>query len=162
MDLRRFVAAVFAGRLIRLQLPRNDEIEAPDSGEAASRQSPVVPTRFSPDFAGAYAQSAGIRLALVLLRSDGMLRIITEQRGSTFLLDLHGTVADEGVGILERHWRGIVAEVPSAGVRVGLSNVVFIDTHGERLLRRMSQCGVTFDASGCMNRYVIERIEGGL
>jgi len=91
-----------------------------------------------------------------------MLRIITEQRGSTFLLDLHGTVADEGVEILERHWRGIVEKVPSAGVSVGLSNVVFIDTHGERLLRRMSQCGVQFNASGCMNRYVIERIEGGL
>jgi hypothetical protein len=30
-----------------------------------------------------------------------MLRIITEQRGSTFLLDLHGTVTDEGVVILE-------------------------------------------------------------
>jgi hypothetical protein len=91
-----------------------------------------------------------------------MLRIITEQRGSTFLLDLHGTVGDEGVAILEQHWRGIVEKVPSADVSVGLSNVVFIDAHGERLLRRMSQWGVKFDASGCMNRYVIERIEGGL
>ena len=91
-----------------------------------------------------------------------MLRIITEQRGNTFLLDLHGTVAGEGVGILERHWRGIVEKVPSAAVNVGLSNVGFIDPQGERLLRRMSQCGVEFKAAGCMNRYVIERIEGGL
>ena len=91
-----------------------------------------------------------------------MLRIITEQRGNTFLLDLHGTVDDEGVAILERHWREIVEKVPSAVVTVGLSNVVFIDTHGERLLRRMAQCGVEFNAAGCMNRYVIERIEGGL
>lgn len=91
-----------------------------------------------------------------------MLRIITEQRGHTFHLDLHGTLDDEGVGILERHWRGIVEKVPSTFVTVGLSNVGFIDTHGGRLLRRMAQCGVEFNAAGCMNRYVIERIEGGL
>ena len=90
-----------------------------------------------------------------------MLRIITERRGTTFLLDLHGTVADEGVAVLELHWRGIVENVPSAVVSVDLSNVVFIDAHGERLLRRMSQCGVEFNVAGCMNRYVIERIEGG-
>jgi len=89
-----------------------------------------------------------------------MLRIITEQRENTFLVDLHGTVADEGVATLERHWRGIVEKVPSAVVTVGLTNVVFIDTHGARLLRRMSQCGVEFNGAGCMNRYVIERIEG--
>jgi hypothetical protein len=47
--------------------------------------------------------------------------------------------------------------VPSAVVNVGLSNVEFIDTQGERLLRRMSQCGVEFNAAGCMNRYVIEK-----
>ena len=90
-----------------------------------------------------------------------MLRIITKQRGNTFLLDLHGTVADEGVAVLERHWCGIVEQVPSAGISVGLSNVVFIDAQGERLLRRMAQCGVEFNAAGCMNRYVIERIAGG-
>ena len=91
-----------------------------------------------------------------------MLRIITEQRGNTFHLDLHGTIADEGVAILERHWRGIVEKVPSAVVTVGLPNVEFIDTHGERLLRRMSKCGVEFHAAGCMNRHVIEKIEEGL
>ena len=91
-----------------------------------------------------------------------MLRIITEQLGRTFLLDLHGTIGGEGVAILERHWRGIVEKAPSALVRVGLANVVFIDAHGERLLRRMSQSGVEFNAAGCLNRYVIERIEGGL
>lgn len=91
-----------------------------------------------------------------------MLRIITEQRGDTFYLDLHGTVAGEGLATLEQHWRGIVEKVPSAVVNVGLSNVVFIDTQGERLLRRMAQCGVEFDAAGCLNRYVIETITGGV
>ena len=91
-----------------------------------------------------------------------MLRIITEQRENTFHLDLHGTVANEGLAVLERHWCGIVEKVPSAIVNVDLSNVVFIDPHGERLLRRMAQCGVEFNAAGCMNRYVIERITGGV
>lgn len=86
-----------------------------------------------------------------------MLRIMTEQRGTTFVLDLHGTVGGEGVAILERHWRGIVDKEPAAAVSVDLSNVVFIDTQGTRLRRRMSRCGVEFTAAGCMNRYVIER-----
>jgi len=91
-----------------------------------------------------------------------MLRIITEQRGNTFRLELHGTVADEGLAVLERHWREILNKVPSAIVSIGLSNVAFIDTHGERLLHRMAQCGVSFDGAGCMNRYVIEKISGGV
>jgi hypothetical protein len=39
---------------------------------------------------------------------------------------------------------------------------VFIDAHGERLLHRMAQCGVAFEAAGCMNRYVLDRMTGGL
>ena len=89
-----------------------------------------------------------------------MLRIITEQRGNTYRLELHGTVADEGIGVLERHWLSILDKAPSAIVTVGLSNVGFIDPHGERLLRRMAECGVEFDGAGCMNRYVIEKISG--
>jgi len=91
-----------------------------------------------------------------------MLRIITEQRGNTFVLGLHGSVAGEGIAILERHWRGIETTASSAHVTVDLANVVFIDAHGERLLRRMAQCGVEFNAAGCMNRYVIEKVAGGL
>jgi hypothetical protein len=89
-----------------------------------------------------------------------MLRIITEQRGNTYRLELHGTVAGEGIGVLEIHWRSILDRVPSAIVTVGLSNVGFIDPHGEQLLRRMAERGVEFDAAGCMNRYVIEKISG--
>src|SRR5689334_4083125 len=98
-----------------------------------------------------------IRLAMRFSGVTGMLRIITDQRGNTLFLDLHGTVAGEGVAILERHWRGIVEKVPAAAIRVGLANVVFIDADGERLLRRMSRSGVEFRTAGCMNRYVIER-----
>ena len=91
-----------------------------------------------------------------------MLRITTEQRGSAYRLELHGTIAGEGISVLERHWLSILDKVPSAIVTVGLSNADFIDPHGERLLRRMAECGVEFDGAGCMNRYVIEKISGGM
>jgi hypothetical protein len=91
-----------------------------------------------------------------------MLRIITEQRGPLFRLELHGTVAGEWIDVLERHWREILDAAPSARLTVGLSNVAFIDTAGEELLRRMAEHGVEFDGAGLMNRYVIEKISGGL
>jgi hypothetical protein len=89
-----------------------------------------------------------------------MLRIITEQRGNTYRLELHGTIADEGIGVLEEHWLSIQDNEPSAIVTVNLSNADFINQRGERLLRRMAESGVTFESTGCMNRYIIERISG--
>jgi hypothetical protein len=89
-----------------------------------------------------------------------MLRIITERRGNAYRLELHGTVAGEGLDVLEQHWFSILDEAPSAIVTVGLSNVAFINPHGEQLLRRMAERGVEFDVAGCMNRYVIEKISG--
>jgi len=49
-----------------------------------------------------------------------MLRIITEQRGNAYRLELHGTVAGEGISVLERHWLSILDEAPSAIVTVAL------------------------------------------
>jgi len=91
-----------------------------------------------------------------------MLRIITEQRGNVFHLALHGTVADEGIAVLDEHWRGIREKAPSAAVNVDLANVMFIDAHGTRLLQRMARCGVEFHAAGLLNQYVIEKMAGGL
>jgi hypothetical protein len=91
-----------------------------------------------------------------------MLRIITERKGNTYRLELHGTLAGEGRSVLERHWLSILEKAPSAIVSVGLSDVAFIDARGEQLLRRMAERGVEFDVSGCMNRYVMEKISGGV
>ena len=91
-----------------------------------------------------------------------MLRIITAQSGRTYRLELHGRITGDWIAVLERHWREILDAKPSAIVIVGLSNVEFIDRHGEQLLRRMAKRGVEFDAAGCMNRYVIEKISGGV
>jgi hypothetical protein len=88
-----------------------------------------------------------------------MLRVITQQLGDSCRLELHGLLGGEWVRLLEQRWRTIVTDVPSATVTVVLSDVEFIDADGERLLRRMADGGVSFVVSGCMNRYVIEKLQ---
>ena len=87
-----------------------------------------------------------------------MLRVITRQLGNSYRLELHGMLGGEWVRLLEEHWRAILADRPSATVTVVLSDVEFIDPEGEGLLRRMADGGVVFVVSGCMNRYVIEKL----
>lgn len=91
-----------------------------------------------------------------------MLRIITDHHNGTHRLELHGSITGEWIGVLERHWREILEAAPSAVVIVELSNVVFIDAAGEQLLRRMAQRGVELEGDGCMNRYVIDKLSGGM
>jgi hypothetical protein len=88
-----------------------------------------------------------------------MLRIVTERHGDTYTIVLHGSMAGEWVGLLDRDWRAIVDRAPSATVTAVLSEVSFIDAEGERLLERMCMSGVRLVASGCMNRYVIEKVQ---
>jgi hypothetical protein len=88
-----------------------------------------------------------------------MLRVITERQGDSYRLDLHGTLGGEWVGVLERHWRSVMDEAPSARVTLVLSNVEFIDPQGEHLLRRMADRQVEFVVAGCLNRYVINGLK---
>jgi hypothetical protein len=87
-----------------------------------------------------------------------MLRIETELDGDNCTLALHGSLAGEWVPLLERHWRGVVDQAPSATVTAVLTDVSFIDRDGERLLERMWRRGVEMVASGCMNRHVIDSV----
>jgi hypothetical protein len=87
-----------------------------------------------------------------------MLRVITQQLGNSYRLELCGMLGGEWVPLLEEHWRAILADLPSATVTVVLADVEFIDAEGEGLLRRMADGGVVFVVSGCMNRYVIEKV----
>ncbi len=91
-----------------------------------------------------------------------MLRLITVHREDGYRLELHGTLGGEWVRLLEKHWRALAHNggAPHA-VTVVLSNVDFIDADGERLLRRMAASGVEFEVSGCMNRYVVEKLQAG-
>jgi len=88
-----------------------------------------------------------------------MLRVITERLADRYTLDLHGTLGGEWVAALEQHWRSILDEVPSAAVRLVLSNVDFIDSDGETLLQHMADRNVEFVVAGCMNRYVIDNLK---
>ena len=87
-----------------------------------------------------------------------MLRVITEQQGDGYSLELHGMLGGEWVAVLDQHWRSIVDRAPTAQVTVVLSNVDFIDPAGEQLLQQMADCGVDFVVSGCLNRYVVENL----
>jgi len=87
-----------------------------------------------------------------------MLRIVTEQDGDLYTLSLHGRVAGEWVSLLDRYWRGIADWTPSARITVVLTDVSYIDAEGERVLEHMWHHGVEFVTSGCMNRYVIDKI----
>ena len=91
-----------------------------------------------------------------------MLRLITVHHGNgCYKLELHGTLGGEWVPVLEKQWRALARNGASAGVTVVLSNVDFIDAPGERLLGRMADAGVHFEVSGCMNRYVVEKLQAG-
>src|SRR5512136_2541611 len=87
-----------------------------------------------------------------------MLRIVTEQDGDLYTLSLHGNVAGEWVSLLDHYWRRIADPTPSARITVVLTDVSFIDAEGEYVLERMWRRGVEFVTSGCMNRYVIDKI----
>jgi anti-anti-sigma regulatory factor len=90
-----------------------------------------------------------------------MLRLITVPHGSACRLELHGTLGGEWVPLLRHHWQRIARDHPSARVTLALSNVDFVDAEGERLLQQMADAGVQFVVSGCMNRYVVERLQAG-
>jgi hypothetical protein len=89
-----------------------------------------------------------------------MLRIVTEQCGDACTISLHGRLAGEWVALLDHEWRCIVDSVPWAKVTAVLSEVSFINVDGEELLARMWRRGVEFVGSGCMNQYVIDKIQG--
>jgi len=91
-----------------------------------------------------------------------MLRIITEQSSDGYRLELHGSINGDWIAVLECQWSEIRAAERSARIRVDLSNVEFIDVDGEQLLRRMVQAGTHIDGAGVMNRYVIEKVSGGV
>jgi hypothetical protein len=90
-----------------------------------------------------------------------MLRVITDQQGNSYRLDLHGVLGGEWVPMVEQHWRSIMRALPSAKVTLVLSNVDFIDPDGERLLERVADEGVEFVVAGCMNRYVVDNLKPG-
>ena len=91
-----------------------------------------------------------------------MLRVITFKRGNVYRLELHGMLGGAWVPLLEQHWRAVVNGGAAARITVVLSNVDFIDPDGERLLGQMADAGARFVVSGCMNRYLVDRLRANV
>jgi anti-anti-sigma regulatory factor len=84
-----------------------------------------------------------------------MLRITTKTEASKTTFELEGTLAGAWVGELERCWQEIG---PDQAVKVSLEAVTFIDDAGKRLLARLHQSGAELNASGCMNKCIVQEI----
>ena len=84
-----------------------------------------------------------------------MLRITTKTEALKTTFELEGRLVGAWVGELERCWREID---PGHTVKVSLEAVTFIDDDGKKLLARLHQSGAELNASGCMNKCIVEEI----
>jgi hypothetical protein len=84
-----------------------------------------------------------------------MLRITTKTEALRTTFELEGKLAGAWVGELERCWREIG---PGQAVKVCLEAVTFIDDDGKKLLARIHQSGAELNASGCMNKCIVQEI----
>ncbi|MBP7620436.1 MAG: anti-sigma factor antagonist [Gemmatimonadales bacterium] len=87
-----------------------------------------------------------------------MLRIETKRRRNDYTLSLWGSLAGQWVTLLDDHWRRLLKANGAAKVTIVLSDVSFIDNAGEQLLEQMLRGGVRFVLTGCMNRFVVDRV----
>lgn len=89
-----------------------------------------------------------------------MLRITCHHHAenqTTF--DLEGRLAGPWVDELNRAWRQ-VQRSDTIAVIVNLCNVTYVDSDGKRLLSDMCKAGVSFEASGCLTRSIVEELTG--
>jgi hypothetical protein len=84
-----------------------------------------------------------------------MLRITTKTEALKTTFELEGKLAGAWVGELERCWREIGSDHT---VKVSLEAVTFIDGEGKKLLARLHESGVELNASGCMNKCIVDEI----
>jgi hypothetical protein len=84
-----------------------------------------------------------------------MLKITTKTEALKTTFELEGKLAGAWVGELERCWREIG---PDQAVKVSLKAVTFIDDDGKKLLARLHQSGAELNASGCMNKCIVQEI----
>lgn len=84
-----------------------------------------------------------------------MLRITTKTEALKTTFELEGTLAGAWVSELERCWREIS---PGHAIKVSLEAVTFIDNDGKKLLARLHQSGAELNASGCLNKCIVQEI----
>ena len=87
-----------------------------------------------------------------------MLRITDRSRPDAVTLVLEGRLAGPWVDELTRCWAGLLATHDPTAIRVQLDAVTFVDAAGRALLRAMHERGTVLEASGGMNRLLLDEI----
>jgi ABC-type transporter Mla MlaB component len=88
-----------------------------------------------------------------------VLKITVDETDQLKKFSLEGKLSGPWVKELARVWLASDATSPAKPVAVDICGVTFVDSEGQQLLARMYGNGVKLQASGCMNRSIVERIE---
>ncbi|HTV56473.1 MAG TPA: hypothetical protein VMI06_16370 [Terriglobia bacterium] len=88
-----------------------------------------------------------------------MLKITIDKTDKVTRFNLEGKLSGPWVKELDRVWVASAKTSESKPVAVDISGVTFIDSDGQQLLARMYGQGVKLEASGCMNRSIVARIQ---
>lgn len=89
-----------------------------------------------------------------------MLRISVVTDGARAAVTLEGSLSGPWVEELARTLHALVEERDARTLDVRLDAVTFIDHAGKLLLHSLGARGVGLQASGCMNRAIVEEITG--
>ena len=88
-----------------------------------------------------------------------MLRITIHNTQERTKIELEGRVAGAWVGELHRAWQQL-QNIENSSIIVSLCQVTYVDADGKRLLSDMCNAGVSFEASGCLTRSIVEELMG--
>ncbi len=74
-------------------------------------------------------------------------------------MELEGRVAGAWVSELNRTWQHL-QHIENSPIIVSLCQVTYVDAEGKSLLSDMCNAGVSFEASGCLTRSIVEELTG--
>lgn len=88
-----------------------------------------------------------------------MLKITVDETEQLTKFRLEGKLSGPWVGEFERVWQRSASQENPKRIVADICGATFIDPAGRELLARMYREGVKLEASGCMNRSIVEGIE---
>lgn len=88
-----------------------------------------------------------------------MLRITIHNTQGRTKIELEGRVAGAWVDELNQAWQQLQG-IDNPAIVVSLCQVTYVDADGKRLLSDMCKAGVSFEASGCLTRSLVEELKG--
>lgn len=87
-----------------------------------------------------------------------MLRISYENSPQGIVLKLEGGLAGPWVDEVARTWMETIGDRPSKQVTVDLSEVIFVDAEGKKLLRWMFVRGAKLSRGHLMTKYIVDQV----